>query len=173
MNGPFRRGKAVGCGSSRSASQRNRFATLLACASLAVACAAADKPGPPVPLDGGGGEGRSGPNGSSDPIPTGSTDVTLPCQGFNYAELDEELLTYSVQIHSENTDLTETLATQQRLTSFAMRDVLIEYTCQELSTMDLTSVEMELMRALEQRYRETSDEAGEIDTLSLHIDSCK
>ena len=35
------------------------------------------------------------------------------------------------------------------------------------------SVEIELMRALEQRYQEASGEAGKIDTLSLHIEACE
>ncbi len=153
-----------------------RFAWLLACACLAVACADDNKPGAPQPPDesegGSGGLNVAGGTGGAGGA-AGFTDVTLPCEGFDYAPLGEELLTYSVQIHSENTDLTQVLATHERQTSFAMREVLVGYTCQQLRAMDLTSVETDLIGALEQSYQDETGEPGEIDTLSLHIEACE
>ena len=148
-----------------------RFASLLACACLAVGCGS-DR-APPLRAPDAGEAGRSGRNISQAPTPTGFTEARLPCDGFDYAQLGDGLLTYSVQIHSDDRDLTRVLATRERRSSFTMREVLVEYSCQQLSTMDLLSVEMDLMRVLERSYQDETGEAGVINALSLHIESCE
>ena len=115
------------------------------------------------------GLGQTGSNAGSG----GFTEVWLPCEGSNYAQLDGEVATYTVWIHSENTDLTETLATQERQTADAMDAVLAAYGCDRLLGSDTASIEEELKRALEERYQDETGDPGVIDALELSIEACE
>jgi hypothetical protein len=141
------------------------------CLCVAAGCAD-DRPGPPVPRDteeDDAGRNRSLPRDAGQ---TGYTEVMLPCEGSNYAQLEGEVLTYTVWIHSENTDLTYTLATQERQTADAMTEVFRQYSCEQLQAEDPTVIEEQLTRALEQRYQDATDNPGVIDSLSLTIQAC-
>ena len=144
----------------------------LAHAGLASGCAA-DRPGPPQPPEDAGDPRVHHNQALVDAGATGFTDVALPCEGPNYVELESgDLLAYTVQIHSENTDLTDALATSQRETASAMTEVLRAYTCERLMAPDAESIEEQLLNALEQRYLEQSGEQGVIDTLQFLPESC-